>query len=423
MVKHAERSHARWSASATARNWNCAGALALAEQVQIPDKESEAAAWGTAAHEVSEWCFKEGRDAIEFVDRVVKTKEHTITVDEEIAETAQEYVDYVRGRIAAYKDETGDEARLWVERNFKFDSLNPPFQSGGTGDAILYFPNWELIEIVDLKGGRGVVVEVTNNKQARSYALGAMLEFTNLKVRQVMSTIVQPRAPHKDGRIRSETIHVVELMEWAHELLERMNASADAMKAFEKAASNSVAFDEWADTHLASGDHCKFCPAAGICPRLRNDAFEKTGAFFDDLDQPALRNTPDQLGPAALAKVLDAADMIEDFIKAARAYGHSLAENGTEVPGYILVEKVGRRKFIHDGDDLVEKLTELGLERDALFAEPKLKPMGQIEKIAGKGKLDDLIEKPITGTNLVRADKTTRAAVQSKADKFFSALD
>ena len=43
---HHERSHAQWSASGTARNWTCSGALALAT-LAGPERESEHAARGT----------------------------------------------------------------------------------------------------------------------------------------------------------------------------------------------------------------------------------------------------------------------------------------------------------------------------------------------------------------------------------------
>jgi hypothetical protein len=79
-----------------------------------------------------------------------------------------------------------------------------------------------MLEVVDLKGGRGVVVEVKGNPQLRTYALGAMLANPGIDVSHVQVTIVQPRAPHKDGRIRSERFHVADLVEWTAELMAAM---------------------------------------------------------------------------------------------------------------------------------------------------------------------------------------------------------
>ena len=36
-----------------------------------------------------------------------------------------------------------------------------------------------------------------------------------------------------------------------------------------------------------------------------------------------------------------------------------------------------------------------------------------------KAEISGLIEKPVTGTNLVRSDKTTRPAVASSAERYF----
>lgn len=86
---HSEREHDEWSASSTERNVTCAGAIALNSRVKTPEKESEAAAWGTACHQLSEKCFKTGKDADEYIGTVEKTKQRKIEVDEEVAETTQ----------------------------------------------------------------------------------------------------------------------------------------------------------------------------------------------------------------------------------------------------------------------------------------------------------------------------------------------
>ena len=51
---------------------------------------------------------------------------------------------------------------------------------------------------------------VTGNKQMRTYALGALLAHPGKAVDTITVTIVQPRANHPDGIIRSETFDVVE---------------------------------------------------------------------------------------------------------------------------------------------------------------------------------------------------------------------
>lgn len=419
---HGDREHATWAASATERNWNCAGAITLTEVANLPDVETEAAAWGTACHQLSEKCLNGGKDAADFLDTVEKTKKHQFTVDDEMAECAQTYVDYVRAQIG----ETGRQH--WIEQRFALDKLDPPFDSGGTADAVIYFPEQFLLEVIDLKGGRGVVVSVTENKQLRTYALGAMLKHAGLPVTHVKSTIVQPRAQHKDGIIRSETFHVTELMEWTADLLAAMRRSADARTAWTK-ITGAVTKDEWADKYLLAGDHCRFCDAAGMpCLALDKRAMAAAGAHFDDLDRVQIKNTPDSLDPEARARLLDAADTIQDYLNAVRAFAHRLAETGVETPGYVLVEKIGHRAWKETDADKLRAALFVGcdLTGDEIYAPRKVKTPAQIEKALGKkraGLIANMVERPVRGTNLVRADKTSRKAATPAVNQHFSKIE
>lgn len=424
-----QKAHSEWSASATTRNWNCPGALALTKQVAHLDKESEAAGWGTACHEISEQCLRNGQDAEEWVDRTVKTKEHSFEVDEEMAECAQTYIDYVRKRQLATNptdsDNPADWGSLMVEQRFNLESMNPPFEAGGTADAVIYFPAEKLLEVIDLKGGRGVVVEVVDNKQLRTYALGAMLANPGLKVERIMSTIVQPRAGHKDGRIRSETFHVMDLIEWMMDLRAAMNRAREASDAY-AAITGDISREEWAAKYLSAGNHCTFCPAAGFCPALEKKALDAASVWFDDGGKPQLSNTPADLSPERLATVLEAADMIEQYLNACRRLAHTLAEGGTEIPGFMLVDRVGRRRWAVEEADLTKKLAdEAGLTEDELYV-PKLRSPAQLEKVLGKKRQDILkpfIETPVTGTTLVSKTKTTKPPATPKVNQFFTTLD
>jgi uncharacterized protein DUF2800 len=429
--KDIEKAHATWSASATSRNWECSGALALGAQVAHLDEESEAAGWGTACHSVSEWCLREGRDAVEMIGRVVKSKQHEFEVDEEMAETAQKYVDYVRTRLGNRPEPINFAVSpsLYVEQKFSLAKLKPPFDAGGTADAVIYFPAEKLLEVIDLKGGRGVKVEVTENKQLRTYAVGAVLANPGLDVERVRSTIVQPRMSHADGVIRSEEIHISDLMEWTAELKGAMNRSADAGKAY-AAITGDISREEWAAKYLTAGDHCKFCPAAGFCPALEKKALDAAGVWFDDLQKPQFSNTPADLSPEKLASVLDAADMIQDYLNAARALAHSLAETGVKIANgdgeYILVDRIGRRRWKGEEADVKEQLfLTADLTDDEVYVQ-KLKSPAQIEKVLGakrKKLIAGLIETPVTGTNLVRTDKTDRMAAAPAVHKHFDVIE
>jgi len=423
---HHARDHATWSASSTERNWNCPGALALGQSVAHLEKESEAAAWGTACHQVAEKCLRGGQDAIEYVGRIEKTKSHELEVDEEMAGTAQMYIDYVRGREEEYLIATGNReaAGVMIEAKFSLAKISPPFDAGGTGDAVIWFPKWGVLEVVDLKGGRGVVVEVDGNKQLRTYGLGAMLAFPHYKVARVRVTIVQPRAYHKDGRIRSEEFSPVDLMEWTSDLVDAMNNAATAM-VYYKAITGVITREAWAANYLAAGPHCKFCPASGICPALEKKAYDAAGVWFDDLGTPASSNTPDAMSVERLAQALDVVDVVEEWVGSVRKLAHAAAEGGITIPNYILVQKQGREKWTEEGEATARDLLS-DVDEKLWLNEPKLRTPKQVREAVKKAKLDinldGLSVVSSSGTNLVREDKTSRPAVPSKADRFFDVL-
>ena len=418
---HGARDHAQWSASATERNWACPGALALTDG--LPETTSEAADWGTCAHMIAEKCLADGVQATEFVGTTQKGKKYEFEVDDEMADTAQVYVDFVRkSAIEAAPPNANPASLLKIEQKFTLASLNPPFEAGGTADAVIYYPTEKKLHVVDLKGGRGHVVEVVGNPQLRTYALGAMLANPELAVEQVTVTIVQPRAPHKSGRTRSEVFHVADLAEWTTDLMAAMHRSA---KAFTTRERQELSQGEWNTLFLKAGSHCHFCKAAGSCPALEQRATDAAGVWFDDLDQPRLSNTPDAMSPEKLAATLNMLGMIEEWCNAVRAHAHRQAESGVEIPGYQLVEKIGNRAWKLPEEQIVGALALAGLTDDRIYARKLVSP-AQAEKALGakkKGALDELVERPVRGTNLVSVDASTRPAAKAAVHQHFNVLE
>ncbi|RWA81466.1 MAG: DUF2800 domain-containing protein [Mesorhizobium sp.] len=417
MADHGARDHATWSASATARNVHCAGALTLA-QFAPPQRESIHSARGTACHQIAEKCLRTGVDASSFLGEIEKTKEREIEIDEELVNSAQEYVDYCRSLNPDIM-KSGVHEQRWIEQKFDLSALGTPFDAGGTGDFVCYDPRHKTLEIVDLKNGMGVV-DVNENPQLRTYGLGALLAHPDLDVERVTVTIVQPRAPHKDGRIRSETFHVADLIDWTADLLKAMQRSKQAMDEHAAANGNTVLLDEWRDKWLKPGK-CTFCPVEGSCPALKRDAMSVAAVWFDDMDQPRLGNAALDTDPASLNRDLNMIPMLEDWIKARRALAHSMAEQGVEFEDHMLVDKIGNRKWADDTAPLVMAMQENGVDP---FAEPKLLSPAQLEKLLGskrKALIEPFVVREVTGTNLVSRTKTTRSAAKTKAETYFEA--
>ena len=423
MSAHSDRFHARWSASATAANWTCAGRMAMVS-IAPDQKDSIYAAEGTAAHEISEKALRGDKDCHVYIGDVIKVGNFEIEITEEIADSAQTYVDYVV--------EQSKDALLFLEERYTLDDLDPPFEAGGTCDAVILNANSGILEVVDLKHGKGIV-DVNENKQTRTYALMALLNAPkelSSKIDYIKVTIVQPRAYHKDGRIRSETFHLAELIEWTAELLKAMGRSKIALEAFDKINGSRTLFDEWAEKSLTTGN-CAFCPAEGMCPARRKKALsvapEIARTWFEDVTletAPMISNTVPALSPDELSHILDGLEMLEDWIKAVRASAHATAEQGIKIPNYQLVEKIGNRKWAADEEKIISDLkSKIKLSDDQIF-QKKLSSPAQVEKIIGakrKGELENMWHNPITGTNLVSEKKTTRPAAKAK-ESFFEKL-
>jgi len=414
MADHGARDHATWSASATARNVHCAGALALTRYA--PEKSSIHADTGTAVHQIAEKCLRTGVDADTFVDTVEDAKGRKVPVTEEMANSAQEYVDYCQIRMG---EAGGLNFETWIEERFSLADLGTPFDAGGTGDFVIYLPTTHELEIVDLKNGMGVV-DVKDNPQLRTYGLGALLAHPELDVDTVTVTIVQPRAPHKDGRIRSETFTVAELVEWTADLLAAMQRSKQAIDEFDAAGANSVLLDEWRDKWLRPGK-CTFCPVEGSCPALKRDALSVAKIWFDDMDQPQIGNAALDQSPEALARDLDMIPMLEDWVKARRAFAHAQAEAGVAIPGYQLSDKIGNRKWV-DTVSAAQLQVAAGVPEADVYVEPKLKSPAQMDKLLGakrKALIEPFVTREVTGTNLVSVAKSTRPAAKTVAERFF----
>jgi hypothetical protein len=423
---HHLRGHSVWAASATARNVTCAGAIAM--ETMCEDKETEAAAWGTCAHQIAERCLRQSVDAVNWIDSIECSGKFEFVVDEEMMNCSQIYIDYCRGRMAEYKAATGQEATMWIEQKLSLASLGPPLEAGGTGDCGMHFPLWRMLEVVDLKGGRGVVVKAAGNMQERTYAIGFLLSLAGVSVDTIRSTIVQPRVG--DGKPTWEDIRVADLIDWTVNLLASMQKSRNALDAFEALDGSRIKFDEWAEQWLTPGA-CLFCPAEGICPKRRREALSIMGdtakKWFEEptTDAPLIvGNAPEIAAPEEVAHWLDGLEALEAWIKAVRGYAHGAAERGVEFPGWMIVDKIGNRRW-SDETDAIKKLCAMDLAESQIW-EKKLRSPAQIEKVLGakrKAEIEPLVSRPVTGTNLVSADKTTRPAAKGLAERHHETLE
>lgn len=377
--------HSPIGASSCERWLNCPGSVNLAKGLP-PSKSSIYAATGTVAHMLGEMAlnnyikfgpmhcgpYEELKDE---VGRSYVESDFEIEVTEEMVEAVEVYLDAVVKYAEQYC------ATVQPEVRFHMPHIDP--QAFGTCDAMLY-ATLDRIIVIDYKHGQGHAVEVENNYQLKYYALGAYYSLPEdlRDIGYVEMVIVQPRAKHLDGPVRSCVITKAELL------------------AFEVELKEAIARVRAADASLQVGKWCTFCTARPVCPALRKNIEEKACLVFDKIEQEPLE-LPEvsTIQPERLAKLMENAALFRSWCDSVAALATALAEKGVEIPGYKMVDKYGDRRWINEKDVESAYSLELG---DDLYNK-KLKSPAQLEKILKKRKdeLADYVEKPLTGRVLV----------------------
>lgn len=393
--------HATLSPSGWARWSVCPGSV-LAEPAPGAGGSSAYADEGTAAHWVLEQAlsskyvmgFPQALAAPYLGQRVDVADEgeepRLITVDQEMVDYVQEVIDYVDERVAFYRQ--WGPVTVYPERR-----VNPAVFIGsdncaGTEDVSIH-SNWG-VEVVDLKYGRGVVVDAHDgfepNGQLMLYLLGDLASVPGYygdaakeKGYHYRITIAQPRAPHADGPIRS------------YEIL------ADEVDLFIAQTREAVAQIEAGAAHrVASEKGCRWCPAKATCPEHHAFVGQVLGApiaswSFDDLAQWTTR-PPESLEDDEIVRILDARDLVMGLFRTVEEYAHNALFNATASPllasRYKLVTGQSYRRWAYEGEDTVAKALQAirwkdpasgkstALKKAEIFEE-KLRSPTQMEKI------------------------------------------
>jgi hypothetical protein len=406
---HTQRAHSKLPPSGSERWINCPGSIRLSEGTE--SVSSSFANEGTAAHELAAHCLKTGFDADRFAGMVIdiRGKEwhekflnkgapadgmHRFEIDDEMVEGVQVYLDHIDGLRAKLDDM---EIEIDVEHRFDLTHVHP--EMFGTGDCVIYSPKHRSLYVIDLKYGRGVIVDPEENAQLLTYGVGAVKRHHNRPMIAVHLTIVQPRGAGQP--VRTWSTDILEVMEFADTLREAAQRT------------------EQADAPLHVGDWCKFCPAAAICPENRRAALAVARAEFSE---GAIDVTdPEKMDMAAIAESLKHADVLENWLKRLREYAHAQATAGTMPPGFKLVAKRAIRRWKDEGTVISALRGVFGLDDADIYAEPKLRSPAQVEKVMGKKEVAELgqfIVKQSSGTVLaVESDK--RPAVKADASGDF----
>lgn len=374
--------HAKLSPSSSDRWLACPASIVRAPETE--DEGSEYAHEGTAAHALAELCLKQGIGA----HGPTMPKGHEAYDNFDLRSNVQVYLDYVRRQMPP-------GSTLFVEQRLQ---IFGQYEVWGTADAVIVTPDG-TIKIIDLKFGKGVLVDAEDNTQLLLYGVGG-LSFdwlSEVPVHTVEAHIVQPRR----NNFPSQSYPVEELAKWVKE-----NTS--------KVARAHAGTDE-----ANPGTHCKWCPIKGTC-RERAEMNLKLAAFDFAAADPICPKH-DAMSEEELVKVFGAIPMIRGYLDdveaemSKRAHDHPVA-------GLKFIAGRAVRKVINVAKAVIS-LRAAGIEP---MAEPKLLGVTELDKLAkAKGAtleklIGDCIEK-VPGKPVLVVESHKSPAIspeQNAADAF-----
>jgi hypothetical protein len=244
------------------------------------------------------------------------------------------------------------DAELYVEQRFTFalDSAEDG-EVFGSNDALVYSPGAGRLVVFDYKHGAGVSVSAEDNAQLKFYAAGAALSHPEWRIAEVELVIVQPRArdaEENDGGVKRWTLDPIELIEFTGE----MEVAIARSKTQDQMLREGLLLD------LKPGSWCRWCPAAAVCPAKEQQALAVVASDFSDIAHVTAQVLPKpaDMDTARIGKVLLAADIIEAWLGQVRDFAFGAMQQGVDIPGFKLVEKIGRRKWIADEQQIADTL-------------------------------------------------------------------
>lgn len=337
--------HARFSPSSGKRYLSCPPSLRLEEQFE--DEQSPYAAEGTAGHAMAEYLINK------HLKKRVKRPVSDYYSDE-LMEAVEDYTTYGIEVIEKAKQDC-DSPFVAVELRVSLDHR----VEGCFGTADLVVVDSRKVHIIDLKLGKGVMVDAEQNVQLMIYGLGVldMLECL-YDIETVELTIVQPRLEH----LSTWEISAEELKKWGAEV-------------FEPGANMALA----GEGTYSAGDHCRFCKARFNCRERANEYLKLAQMEFAE---------PPLLSDEEVAEVLAKADALKKWAEEIYTYAQNEAiVNHKEWPGYKLVLGRSNRKYT-DEEDVAKAATDAGYTD---IYKSTLIGITEMERLMGKKKFNEIL--------------------------------
>lgn len=281
----------------------CPGSVALVNKMP-PQPSSKYADEGTLLHNV----------IAEVLDKFLPAQSF-IGMKYQDIELTQELIDDKLLPALAALDEIDPEKKMEfaVETRVGFGDFLPDVF--GSTDLLGRIGSKALV--IDWKFGDGVLVTAEENPQLLFYAAAAMrtseVQWVFEGATEIECVIVQPTKG-----------------------VSRWVTTPERIKAFEHELAMAVREAQKPDANLTAGDHCRWCAAKPVCPKM-------TGAV-----DRALKTSLQDLDAAQISAYLKNADVLEGWITDLRALAFQMLEKGVKLPEHKLVAKRAVRRWTNE---------------------------------------------------------------------------
>ena len=368
--------HALLSASSSHRWLNCNPSARL--EREFADRETAAAAEGTAAHALAEHKLKR---------RLKLRSERPVSPfdTEEMEICTDDYADFVMEQVTKERRRDPD-TQVFIEQRLDFSCYVP--EGFGTGDCLIVSKG--RLHIIDLKYGMGLLVDSEENPQMKLYALAALTQYEEqYQIKKVKLTIFQPRREN----VSTWETSVAKLKKWATKDL-----VPKAQRAFK------------GEGEYCPGEWCIFCKAAVKCRARAEDKLRLAQSEF---------KMPPLLTDAEIEDVLAKLPDIKKWADEIQEYALAKALAGKEWAGFKLVEGRSVRKFT-DERAVVKAANAAGYHD---IYKQTLISLTEMEKLMGKAEfskvLGALVTKPQGKPTLVPdTDKRQAITVSNPKNEF-----
>lgn len=352
--------HAKFSPSGSSRWIPCPGSLTLFPPLDENEVPSVYAQEGTVCHEIAATCLKSKESPSKYLGQIVDD----ISITQELVDAIDMYINEIKNIV-----------RVLGARGGKVEfEVNITDECWGTLD----FGTWnaDTVAIVDLKMGKGVLVEAEENTQLMLYAVG-VLKYLQKESELVPSNIdiyiIQPRTVNP---VRKWSTTRKYLLHWFQDVVQ------PALNRVNKG-----------DTTCVPGEaQCRWCPIAP-CEAMQKHLLEDAEGAFSDFVPAAAQGL---ISVGELAEILPRLSRISQWVKTIKEYALLTALEGTKIPGFKLVEGRSNRKWAADEKDvatfLVSSCKISAYEEKLISPTQAEKAVGK--KMAEKVGLDKYITKP-----------------------------